>query len=100
MSKHALDFLFASVLSVGCVLLWFVADEFKGINTDFWPKIILMTGAVLSACIAVQNALAWWRHARKAEKVGVLELERSRIVRMAGMAALVLVYFMAFDRVD
>jgi hypothetical protein len=104
MSKRALDFAFAALLCAGCIYLWFVADGFRGspryaqIDTDFWPKIVTGLAAVLTAIIAAQNALGWWRE-RQAAGGARVALDWRRIGRMAAMGALVVAYFVLFDRI-
>jgi len=104
MSKRTLDFGFATLLCIGCIYLWFVADSFRGspryaeIDTDFWPKIVTGLAAILTATIAVQNALEWLRERREAARGERMEFDRARLGRMAAMGALILAYFIAFDR--
>jgi hypothetical protein len=104
MSKRALDLAFAALLCAGCAYLWAVADGFRGspryaqIDTDFWPKIVTGLAAILTAIIAVQNALAW-RRERRAGVGGRTDLDWTRIGRMAAMGVLVVLYFVAFDRI-
>lgn len=105
MSKAALDCLFALALCVACVFLWFVADGFRGspryaqIDTDFWPKIVTGLAAVLTGVIALQNGLQWLRERRAGVSGGTVEFDGARLGRMAAMGLLVVVYFVAFDRV-
>lgn len=105
MSKHALDFAFAALLCTGCILLWFVADGFRGspryaqIDTDFWPKIVTGLMAILTGVIAVQNARAWWQDHKDNHVGEIMEFDWARICRMAAMGGLVVLYVIAFDRV-
>jgi len=105
MSKRALDVAFAALLCAACIYLWFVADTFRGspryaqVDTDFWPKIVTGLAAVLTGIIAVQNALGWWRERRAATGGDRLDFDLVRLGRMIAMGALVVVYFIAFDRV-
>jgi putative tricarboxylic transport membrane protein len=105
MSKHALDFAFAALLSVGCISLWFVADGFQGspryaqIDTDFWPKTVTGLMAILTGIIAAQNAHAWWQDRRHNRAGEVMVLDWARLGRMAAMGGIVVIYFIAFDRV-
>lgn len=105
MSKRALDFAFASLLCAACIYLWLVADGFRGspryaqIDTDFWPKIVTGLTAFLTGIIAVQNGLGWLRERRGAASGGRFDFDRRRLGRMAAMGVLVLLYFVAFDRV-
>lgn len=104
MSKRALDCAFALLMCLGCIYLWSVADGFRGspryaqIDTDFWPKIVTGLAAILTGIIALQNAWGWWQD-RKAAMGEAVEFDWGKIGRMAAMGALVVVYFIAFDRI-
>jgi|GEM_PF-601234 len=64
MVKRIVDLVFTVAVFVGSVYLWFVADRFpeflkyKNVDSDFWPKIILATMAILSLCILYENIAA------------------------------------------
>jgi hypothetical protein len=104
MSKRALDFAFAALLCASCIFLWFVADGFRGsprysqIDTDFWPKIVTGLAAVLTGIVAVQNGVGWLRE-RRGGAGDLMAFDGRRLGRMAAMGALVVAYFIAFDRV-
>lgn len=64
MAKRIVDLLFTVVILAGSVYLWRVADRFpvfakyKNVDSDFWPKIILVTMGVLSLLILYENIVA------------------------------------------
>jgi putative tricarboxylic transport membrane protein len=61
MKKLFADTAFAMALLVGATYLWFVADGFqrfpryKGIDMDFWPKILFAIIVVLAVALIWQN---------------------------------------------
>lgn len=64
MVKRIVDLLFTVVVLIGSVYLWRVADRFpvfakyKNVDSDFWPKIILVTMGILSLLILYENIAA------------------------------------------
>lgn len=64
MAKRIVDLLFTAMVLVGSIYLWRVADKFpvfakyKNVDSGFWPKIILVTMAILSVLILYENVAA------------------------------------------
>lgn len=64
MAKHVADIVIACVLFTGAVYLWFVADGFprfaryRDIDSDFWPKALMVLIAGLALVLLVQSIQA------------------------------------------
>jgi hypothetical protein len=64
MARRIVDLVFTVAVFVGSIYLWFVADQFpkflkyKNVDSDFWPKIILATMAILSLFILYENIVS------------------------------------------
>jgi len=64
MPKRIVDLLFTLMVFVGSIYLWRVADlfpvfeKYKNVDSDFWPKFILVTTGILSALILFENIAA------------------------------------------
>src|SRR5690625_5173415 len=61
MARHLADIFFAVLLLLGSLYLWLAADAFprfaryEGIDSDFWPKVLMVMIAMLSAILLYQN---------------------------------------------
>jgi len=64
MAKRIVDLLFTAMVFVGSIYLWLAADKFpvfakyKNVDSDFWPKIILVCIGILSILILYENIAA------------------------------------------
>jgi hypothetical protein len=64
MLKRIVDLLFTVMVLAGSIYLWRIADlfpvfaKYKNVDSDFWPKIILVTMGILSALILYENIAA------------------------------------------
>jgi len=73
MAKRIVDVVFTVAVFVGSIYLWFVADRFpkflkyQNVDSDFWPKIILVTMAILSLFILYENIVALRLQRREAK---------------------------------
>ena len=101
MKKLLADTAFALVLLVGAVYLWFVADGFqrfpryKGIDMDFWPKILLAIVALLAIALVWQNVMSI--RARLAAGTSEVAGEPFNWVKLGASALLVVAYFVALQ---
>jgi len=74
MLKRIVDLFFTVMVLVGSIYLWRVADlfpvfaKYKNVDSDFWPKFILVTTGVLSALILFENIAALRLQAWKKRK--------------------------------
>lgn len=75
MVKRIVDLLFTVVVLLGSIYLWHVADQFpvfakyKNVDSDFWPKIILVTMGILSLLILYNNIVSLRRRDWEKRKV-------------------------------
>lgn len=103
MKKLLADTAFAVVLLVGSAYLWFVADGFqrfpryKGIDMDFWPKILLVIVAVLALALIWQNVVNI-RTRLAAGKTGSTG-EPLNWAKLGASALLVVAYFVGLQTV-
>jgi hypothetical protein len=64
MGKRIVDLVFTTVVLIGTVYLWQVADSFptfakyRNVDSAFWPKIILVCMGILSFVILFENIAA------------------------------------------
>lgn len=106
MNRIAIDGAFSLLLFAASVYLWFAADDFQkfaryaGIDSDFWPKILLAVVAFIALVQLVQQLLTY---------VATLDARRSRpsgdaasVVnwsKLSGAAVLVVAYFVGLQTV-
>lgn len=104
MKKLFADTAFAVILFVGSVYLWSVADGFqrfpryKGIDMDFWPKILLVVVALLALAQIAQNVLNI-RSRLAAGKVREEGGEAFNWAKLGASGALVVAYFIGLQTV-
>jgi putative tricarboxylic transport membrane protein len=103
MKKLFADTAFAMALLVGATYLWFVADGFqrfpryKGIDMDFWPKILFAIIVVLAVALIWQNIanIRARLAAGKTETAG----EPFNWAKLGASALLVVAYFIGLQTV-
>ena len=77
MLKQIVDLLFTLTVLIGSIGLWRVADlfptfeKYKNVDSDFWPKIILVTMGLLAAVILFENISAIRLQVKKKREVSV-----------------------------
>lgn len=108
MTRHALDLGFSLVLLLGSIYLWFVADTFppferyKNVDSDFWPKIILMVTAFFALLLTVQSGMRLLKRGGEGRPAPG-EMEEAEAgpnwARLIATAALVVLYFMGLQYV-
>lgn len=108
--KRILDTIFSIFLLIGSIYLWFMADAFpklaryKGIDSDFWPKMILVVIGVIAFILCSQNLIAfcqlWMRSGRKETGQGYTSqkatFDRQKFVLITGLVAL---YFIGLQTI-
>lgn len=110
MIKSVVDLLFTAAVLVGSVYLWVVADRFptfakyKNIDSDFWPKIILVSMCILSVPILYQNVAALRRKIVRKRDVpsgdgpdGTSSSSAVNWTKMTLMAALCVFYYLGLS---
>lgn len=101
MLKAIFDALFSISLLSGSIYLWFVADAFprfqkyRNVDSEFWPKILLIAIIILAVCLLFQNIAALKRQIRKkVQNSGVVEKKEDINWKMFfAMSLICLMYF-------
>jgi putative tricarboxylic transport membrane protein len=94
----------AAAIFAASIWLWIVADGFPampryaGVDTDFWPKIVFGTIAVLSGILLVQKTLALRVGAEGGtDRAG--GFDKAVLIRLVVTGGLILGYFFALQPV-
>lgn len=104
MSRRVLDAAFAAALFAASIWFWAIADGFPQspryaqIDTDYWPKIVFGIMILVTGCITVQSIMALFRSGAASPEESDAGPDWGTIGRMAAIAALVLAYYIAFNR--
>lgn len=104
MVKLIADIIVSGGMVAGAVYLWFVADAFpvfekyKNIDSDFWPKILLVLVVILAGGVFVQAVSRFLLHRRRNPEVRAAEVREKTPSnvdwkRFTVMAALCVGYF-------
>src|SRR5690554_6227177 len=105
MSRIALDGAFSLLLFAGSIYLWFAADDFQkfaryaGIDSDFWPKILLAVVAVIALVQFLQQFFTYLatREVRNFRTDAELSVVSWR--KLGGAAVLILGYFVGLQTI-
>lgn len=106
MSRIAIDGAFSLLLFAGSVYLWFAADDFQkfaryaGIDSDFWPKILLAVVAFIALVQALQQFMTYFA-TREAHHARTDNAEPSIVnwTKLGGAAVLVVAYFVGLQTI-
>lgn len=77
MAKHVIDIIFSAVLFIGAITLWLVADGFpqferyQNVDSDFWPKALMVLIAVLASILLIQSIQALRLHRLRQSLAGL-----------------------------
>ena len=110
MVKRLFDLGFAAAVFACSIWFWLIADgfpvspRFQGIDTDFWPKIVFGTLALVAGCLVARMALDILRERKTVSATapirgggrGVDPQAVATVMRVAAMAGLVLAYYIGF----
>lgn len=103
MVKKIVDLVFTTLVLISSVYLWLVTDSFpvfpkyKYVDSDFWPKIILLCMGILSVAIIFENVAAL-RLKIKEKKVGAASYKEvwdntTGVKKMILMSVLCITYY-------
>ncbi|WP_164084950.1 tripartite tricarboxylate transporter TctB family protein [Pseudazoarcus pumilus] len=106
MSRIAIDGAFSLLLFAGSIYLWFAADDFQkfaryaGIDSDFWPKILLAVVAVIALVQLLQQFFTYLA-TREVRNVRTDDGEASVVNwrKLGGAAVLILGYFVGLQTI-
>ncbi len=104
MLSRLTDAVVAAGLFAASIWLWIVADGFpamkryEGVDTDFWPKIVFATIALLSGILLLQKALALFAEGGGAAWTAP-RIDRAAAVRFMLTGGLIVGYFYALQPV-
>jgi hypothetical protein len=102
MLSRLIDAVAAVGILAASIWLWIVADGFpemrryEGVDTDFWPKIVFATIAVLSAILLAQKLRALFAGGEGASWSGH-GIDRGMVIRLGLTAGLILGYYIALQ---
>ncbi len=104
MVKNVMEVIVATVMFLGSIFLWFVADQFPSfekyanVDSDFWPKTVLVVIALTSLPILYQSIrkLISVKNSPEIQLEENIPKEKVNVKRIILMASVTIAYLLGF----